>query len=386
MYISAFAHRDRFFDITQRWLSSRLHPNDPMQITRILHYDGFIAWQTLLQFIPRLLDPLCPSPIYARPIHLKRDLKDFICNGAATNASGRIRELIANYRTMPEYYYVGAPISGRLFHDRHNRPICFCRLKRVRRIAEKAARYVSMHIFKDVKQEAAGLSPQGLRRGRLPAALLAAAEQRIMRGIRTEGIRLPIQAITLKDVLGMKVIDTGFGETGIERTIDAMEGVTIVEKERHEGHYNAVHYVVELTIAPERLDQAFSRIAEHSIFVESGLPETRITEDFHAFLASGLDTVQTDLILTSLDELIESEIGRSMHELRVFRQRRQLSYYGNIPINIGYILEYMLAVGISPAVAIDEIPIKIWGRYLPDTIDHHIRQLYGLPIETPVVV
>ena len=68
-----------------------------------------------------------------------------------------------------------------------------------------------------------------------------------------------------------------------------------------------------------------------------------------------------------------------MHEARIFKQRQHQSSFGNIPTNIEYLIEYLIAVGLSPAVHIDEIPIKIWGRYLPDTLSHRIRSLYNMP-------
>ena len=42
----------------------------------------------------------------------------------------------------------------------------------------------------------------------------------------------------------------------------------------------------------------------------------------------------------------------------------------------------MLHLAISPTVSVEELPIKIWGRYLRDTLSHAIAQLgYGEPIE-----
>ena len=66
-----------------------------------------------------------------------------------------------------------------------------------------------------------------------------------------------------------------------------------------------------------------------------------------------------DLILTTFEELIESEIGRSMHETRIFLQRQQQTYFVNIPTNVEYIIEYLLAIALIPVVSIEEIPIKI---------------------------
>jgi hypothetical protein len=44
-----------------------------------------------------------------------------------------------------------------------------------------------------------------------------------------------------------------------------------------------------------------------------------------------------------------------------------------------FLIEYLFAVGISPQVSIDRLPIKLWGRYLPDTVIDQIRALYRVP-------
>ena len=48
-------------------------------------------------------------------------------------------------------------------------------------------------------------------------------------------------------------------------------------------------------------------------------------------------------------------------------------------MNVEFLIEYLLAVGISPHTNIERLPIKIWGRYLPDTVIDHIRALHGMP-------
>lgn len=385
MYISAFLHRDALFEITGRWLSGRMAPDDPLTLTRIINYDGFAARETLLAFVPALLGQLGESDYSVRAIHRKKDLKDWICKGR-NHASPRIETLCAAYRRMPEFYFVGSPMAGRLFHAPGGRIICFSRLKRVRRIAEKASRYVAQHVFQDVEKEARTLmKARGHRRAATagtPPEILTEAERKVMLAVKEKGLHLPVRAMTLKDVLGMKIIDTGFGEAGIENTVDRMDSAVIVEKEIHRGAYNAVHYVIELKADFDALLAAFKKWANPSILVRRGLPVENVCADFNDFIRTGVDTVQVDLILTTFDELVESEIGRSMHEIRIFRQRQQQAIYGNIPVNIEYILEYMLAVGLSPKVHLDDIPMKIWGRYLPDTLSHLIRELYFLPEST----
>jgi hypothetical protein len=48
-------------------------------------------------------------------------------------------------------------------------------------------------------------------------------------------------------------------------------------------------------------------------------------------------------------------------------------------MNVEFLIEYLFAVGMSPKVSIDHLPIKLWGRYLPDTIVEEIRALHRVP-------
>jgi len=72
MYLSAFLHRTEFFEITSRWLSDRLEPEDPLKITRIITYDSFAAWETLLFFINELLKSLTNLPFKKTSISHKK--------------------------------------------------------------------------------------------------------------------------------------------------------------------------------------------------------------------------------------------------------------------------------------------------------------------------
>jgi len=85
------------------------------------------------------------------------------------------------------------------------------------------------------------------------------------------------------------------------------------------------------------------------------------------------------LILSTLPDMVESELGNSIHEERIIAQRNNKVYKGYIPMNVEFLIEYLFAVGLSPQIPIDSLPIKLWGRYLPDTISSHIRKLYQIP-------
>ncbi len=78
MYLSAFLHRDELFEITNRWLSNKLEPEDSLKITRIITYDSFAAWEVLLRYIDDLLKQLVSTPIKRQTISSKKDLKDLL--------------------------------------------------------------------------------------------------------------------------------------------------------------------------------------------------------------------------------------------------------------------------------------------------------------------
>lgn len=376
MYISAFLHKDELFEITNRWLSDRLEPDDALQITRIITYDSFVAWERLLQFIKEL-NRFLPNLVNSRKIDTKKELKDFICS-AVNMKTDRLRQIITKYLNSPEFYYIGAPIAALAFHDDSDQITGMCRFKRVKRIAEKASRYALMHITDQVRHTAAQLA---LKNGNEPATsprLMAQAEKVHLAKIRDQGLTLPAPVMTIKDVLGLKIIKNGVSEEALESHIFRLPGAAIIEKEVHTGNYNAVHYVVELTVDFDYMIHRFKERHRDDTYRYRGLPAT-LMEDFQQFVRSGTNTVQLDLIFTALDEFIESEIGRSMHETHIFKQRQQQRGFGNIPINIEYIIEYLIAVGMSPTTRIESLPIKIWGRYLPDALSYSIRKLYNMP-------
>lgn len=382
MYISAFPHRDQLYAITNRWLSNRLEPTDVLDITRIITYDSFTAWETMLLFINKLLKNLNGSLIHRKKISHKKELKNFIC-AEKYQSTERIKYLISEYKKMPEFFYIGSPITGYIYHDSLFNLLGMCRFKRVKRIAEKVSRYASMHIYKQVDIKAIEISGFQTQIPNLEKAIpfenFIEAEKEIMMQIKKNGIQFPLQTTTIRDVLGIKIVDHGYGEKKLQHIISQFNGAKIIEKETHTGNYNAIHYVVELRINFNYIIDRFKHKSNYRQYIQRGLPADGLYEDFEKFITNGLDTVQVDLIFTSCDELIESEIGRSMHEYRIFEQRQKQKNLGNIPINIEYIIEYLLSVGLSPTVQVDEIPIKIWGRYLSDTLTDRIQNLFQIP-------
>ncbi|MBI9075932.1 MAG: hypothetical protein JEZ02_11005 [Desulfatibacillum sp.] len=382
MYLSAFLHRDELFEITNRWLCDEYRPTDPLQITRIITYDSFAAWQTLMDVTNRILTALSGKIPHEQRVKSKKELKDFLCHSARRQCLG-IQTLIEQYMETPEFYYVGSPMAGIVYHDESMNILGACRFKKARRIAEKSNRYASRHIFEMVREKAVALmearEKQGVRKGIDPQELYEQAEKMVMKEIRANGLKLPVEPMTIQDILGFKVVDQGFGEAGLEKAILNMGNARIVEKECHTGKYNAVHYVIQVDVDYSCLCRKFRQNGKGPAYARRGLPGDRIHEDFEEFIQTGAKDLSVDLIFTTYEEMIQSEIGRSMHETRIFAQRSNQRVFGNIPVNIEYLMEYLLAVGLCPRVELDEIPIKIWGRYLPETLAYCIRKLFGMP-------
>ncbi|MBW2606559.1 MAG: hypothetical protein JRD05_02870 [Deltaproteobacteria bacterium] len=272
MYLSAFLHRTEFFEITNRWLSDRLEPEDPLKITRIITYDSFAAWETLLLFINDLLKSLTNLPFKKTSISHKKVLKDFLCNNSHPK-SDRIKSLISEYMEMPEFYYVGSPITGYIYHDRLINLLSICRFKRTRRIAEKASRYASMHVYNEVKALAKDISKKRTKRKNHNELLLhndyIEAEKQIMSRVRKNGIKFPVASMTINDILGTKIIDNGYGENKLESLLTRLPGVSIIEKKKHSGSYNAVHYIIELKVNFDYITDKFKKIAHTNILLKA---------------------------------------------------------------------------------------------------------------------
>jgi hypothetical protein len=98
-----------------------------------------------------------------------------------------------------------------------------------------------------------------------------------------------------------------------------------------------------------------------------------LESDFYEYVSSGSRTFRVELILNTLEDLVESEFGRSIHEVRILEQRA--AYTGRIAQNASWIIEYMLQLAISPTVLVPDLPIKIWGRYVRDTVAQALARL-----------
>jgi hypothetical protein len=114
-------------------------------------------------------------------------------------------------------------------------------------------------------------------------------------------------------------------------------------------------------------------------YLNRGISEGELRKGLDPLLKDSKATLNLELILSTFPDMVESELGKSIHEERIIVQRDHKAYQGYIPANVEYLIEYLFAVGLSPQVSIDNLPVKLWGRYLPDILSTHIRKLYQIP-------
>ena len=330
--------------------------------------------------------------LYMERITSKDAVRDAIV-AAAAHPSTRVAELIDWYRQLPEEFFPRTPVRMSLVTLRNGKLTAIIRRKRIRRIADKVSRRVAEQLTGEivaVARSLAGSRPRHRISGvdreiappSTPAAVGGAAERLVADRIRSGRITLDPEQNLVDDVVGVKVIGTPSELEKIEASLDTLEYTFASHREVHAGSYEGVHYLVDLELPPNEAILANMSGIDWSFAAGRGLNIDGLDESFNAYIESCRRTFRVELILTTYDDLVESEFGISIHEQRILEQRDNADEYGRIARNASSIIEYMLQLATSPTVDIDLIPIKIWGRYIRDTLDAAIAELGGgLPTE-----
>jgi hypothetical protein len=157
--------------------------------------------------------------------------------------------------------------------------------------------------------------------------------------------------------------------------LEQMGDCRVVEREIHTGLYNAVNLIIRHQ--PPREEILAQPLAGRALQVmqRRGLSVEAAQREFEGFVRSGEDSVQMEIILCDYEEMLESEIGRCMHEDRIIRQRLDQQYRGHLACNIEYLMEYLFAFSATGRQQVGELPFKLWNRYLPDYFHEVLRNL-----------
>jgi hypothetical protein len=391
VYLTSFIHRDELFDIAERWFCGHLSPNDGLRLTQILISDGFVLGETLENLAKDLLKRIYQEPIKQTRIHFKGELREALCRGIGV-VTEREMELFSLYRMNPDFYYREAPVDGVMCLDDGGLLIGLYRIKRPRRIAEKANRKIANWIFSIVQSKAQEMAAERARKYGISLELLLTPESEMLREFVeaetaiaqsfSEGsVKFDRKALTINDVGGIKIVAGDEHLSDLEDALHHDPGIRILEKESFSGSFRAKSLVLECSWDPERAFRRYRECRCWQKYLNRGISENDLAKGLESMLQDPKTTINVELILSNFPDLVESELGNSIHEERIIAQRDSKVYQGYIPMNVEFLLEYLFAVGFSPQIQTDHLPIKLWGRYLPDTLISHMRQLYQLPVQ-----
>lgn len=369
-----------------------LHPSDADLIPRLVVFNNVYVSRYLRIFSEKVFRELYPGELSVRPVFFKGDLKDMIVANSPCHNS-RTEELIRNYYSDPGRFYRETPFHATLFFSRQGaieEYIGSYRIKRVRRLAEKSARKIIDRMFYAIKKRAEALADDRAMRLGIPRHQLVTphdemneeflkAENRLLEDLRHKREILDAEDMIINDVAGMKVILEDSEQRRLLALLQNMKDCEIVEKEQHEGRYNATNLIV--CFKPSREEIIVQPLKEKIVNIMQlrGLDPEEANRSFAEFVRSGEERVYLEIIVCNYQEMLESEIGRCMHEDRIIEQRLRQQYRGHLAKNIEYLMEYLFTYPSSTQLELGELPIKLWNRYLPDYFEEVLRTLFKIP-------
>jgi len=387
MFLTGLTHRRQLFNVATRWLSDRPRPDDGRAVTELFTYDGLLSIPPARQFMTDVYAQVFGGAPTWVPIRYKHELRERALE-AIGDPTPRQYEMMECYHSNPEAFFRRMPIDGAIVFAPDGRMTGGIRIKRPRRVAEKASRRLAEYLGGLIRSRAEALAGVRARRSGVAMDDLPPdpeAEQRefieaetwLSDQFRNGTIRIPTAAVHIDDVLGFKIIGTEAELQLAEQVIQRTRGVELVEREEHGGAYNAVNLLVDLALPSEESLLRRYSATDWSFAASRGLRADQLAANFPEFVHGAARRVRLELILTTFSEFLESELGRCIHEFRILEQREARDYRGRMAKNAEFIIEYLLSVAFSPTTSIDEIPIKMWGQYLPETLSYATRRLDG---------
>ncbi len=385
MYLTGLTHRDRLFDIACRWLADRVEPTDGRTLTEIFAFERAITAPSVRALVGDLSRTIQPGSLILKRVSDKDAVRDAIV-AAVTEPSTRARQLLGRYQGQPEEFFPRTPVHMSLVTRQDGTLAGMVRRKRIRRIAEKVSRHVARQLAGEIDDAARILAAERARNAGIPLDRMISspaqmdddfteAERLVADRIRSMEITLDPERQQVDDVIGVKLIATPAEIEKLEIALDEREQTWAFHRRVHEGLYVGTHYKVEIELPPVDEIVTGLRDIDWSFAAGRGVSVFDLENEFYEYVTTGSRTFSLELILTTIDDLVESEFGLGIHEVRILEQRDRAGYSGRIAQNASWIIEYMLCHAISPTARVDGIPIKIWGRYLRDTLSHAIARL-----------
>ncbi len=392
IHIGSYIHRNELDNLLWRWIHDRVEPGDAELVTRLIHFNNTFVSRYMELWSMQLFGAVSKCRPQSVVISTKAQLKDALVSYPHYR-NAHIDELIRAYIDHRENYFIETPIHAKLFfsgEEMSHKLVGANRIKRTRRLAEKSARRLVDFIFDEIKQEAEHLADKraeklGVQRRDLlttPDEMVREfekAEQRIIDALREGRALKKRNTSPINDVAGQKIILETKDEYNLYDFLESRTRCDIVEIEpHHHEHYHATNLIIRarpnkemLLVNPLNADLVQRMRAR-------GLWQGDIEKEFREFVLGGEDEVYIEIIHSTYEDILESEIGRSMHEDRIIDQRKKQKYLGYLAQNVESLVHYLFKFASFPSKELHEVPIKVWRRYLPDHFDAILKELYGV--------
>ncbi len=390
MHLASITHRQQLFELATRWFGDAPRPEDGRFLTQVFTYENLISAGTVRGLLTGIRAAVHPGPVRLLRLTSKDELRDAILQ-ACQDPSPREIELFRQYRQRPEEFFPGTPSDVVVGLRSDGSILGMARVKRLRRIAEKCSRRVADKLAGAINDRARAVA---LRRAEtygipLPQLLsskiemaedFARAERIVSRTFRDGFVVFQPEDLRIDDGIGLKFVGTPAELVAIEQAVRDHRSVVAVQREEHHGLYNDVNLLVDLELpAPARIiDQERGR--DWSGLTGRGLGAADLAKGFADYVLGGQRTVRAEVILTTRADLVESEFGSAIHEARIIEQRQGAPYSGRIASNASFIISYMLMLALCPTAATPVLPVKMWGRYLPDVYSVATWKLFGITL------
>lgn len=390
--LGSFLHREELADLLGRALEDRFTPDDARRLKVLVNLNAFAAREWSDHFAAQIFTALHGVEPPSFVASSKAQLKDLVVQAPPVR-SRRIDELLSRYRQFPEDFYRETPYDGRIFTlGEPPRYVGSRRIKRVRRIAEKSARRLVDYMYEQIRQRADELAADRARLLGIPkdqlitpreemAAEFAHAERRVLKSIRDRLFLAAMPHFPIDDVVGIRILADADLAGRFDAWLADCPDLSIVDEKRFSGDFVGRNMVVAYRLPMGVLADRRPTDEQAERFLNRGVAPDRaaLDEECRTFLATCEGHVRFEVLLIDYEQLLESEIGRSMHEAHILDQRDSATYKGRLAANVEALMAWLFAYALSPATNFDELPIKLRGTYLPDYFDRIHRRLYDLP-------
>lgn len=388
MYLTGYVQRDGLFELATRWFCDDVRPEDGRFLTKVHVYESLVSGPASRGFLTDILQRAHQCSFYLERVHRKDDLREAIISGCPVPTQ-RMSSLFRQYLDFPEEFFPRTPADIVLAMGEDSLLLGMMRFKRMRRVAERASRRLADLLAATIEEEARKLAEKrASSRGVKLTELISSAEtmrkefaeaERIVSGqFRSGGGLFPAEEMAIDDAIGFKFVGADEELARIESLIAEHPFARIVHRTEHHGDYNDINLLVDLTLPPA--DEIVDRLRDWdwTFAAGRGLSPLELSHEFPEYLLSGARTIQAEVVLTTPEDLVEAEFGRAIHEERILNQRRTAAYNGRIAANATFLIEYLMMLAISPTIRTDHLPVKMWGRYLPDTFSRAVWKLFGI--------